>query len=275
MAHHNQRQVRDQRQKRRNAFLCIFLFIPLILAGVFLFRIYNKELNADTVTEIQLVYNEKTYTLTDKGAITRCMNAVRHAIKITLHEHSFDHYKKVAFSCTDSFTQELCTLYLSDDAADCLVIDRDGKTHSISEADAMALLCAEEFSFLYTTAPLPLDIKIGDKTHTLSASYEWNYLLPNEETRTTSATEEKETTLVAEGTLPEFSVQGNPDEVTLSVLYPDGTGEHGKPIPELPDLLPAAGGEVQVSVSATWDDAQTDGYWGTAKYNFTLIYLPA
>lgn len=272
MAHINQREVREQRRRRRAAFLSIFLLIPLFLAGYFFYTITFARLTAETVKEIVLTHSSHSETITEREDIARLMGALENAIKITESARPLSEYEAVTLTCSDEYNSARFTLYLSDSANDALMVNEEEKLHTLTPADATALLLSEEFSFLYRSSPDVMELKLGDEVHYIAPAYTWHYTVADGSERTAEDTPAV-LTLSAKGAAPVFTVPGEPDETRVTVTV--GNDRKTGTLAELTSLLPKTRATVDVSVGATWSNPEADGYYGTAQYHFILDYTPA
>ncbi len=280
MAHINQRDVREQRKLRKRILLSILLFIPLALAVYFFFAISGQTLNAETVDQILIGELGKSpfATLSERESIALCMNSVEHATKITDSSRPFENYRAFYLTCSDEYTERTWNLYFSGDPNDTLLLNDEGKLYALTPEDAKSLMVSAIFeSYLYKTAPSPLSLSIGDAAFTVSPSYtDWHYRVAGDEERTSSAEAEK-ATFDAVTALPVFNLNNlpeQPDRITLSVS--DGTEvKTSENVNEFASLLPSEGGSADVVLTLIWDDAEVDGFYGSARYAFTLNYTPA
>ena len=279
MAHINQRDVREQRKRRKRIFLSVLLFVPLALAVYFFFAISGQTLNAETVDQILVGETNKSAfaTLTERDSITLCMNSIEHATKITDASRPLEKYRSFYMTCSDEYTTRTWNLYFSGDVNDTLLLNDEGKLYALTPEDAQALMVSAIFeSYLYKTAPSPLSLSLGESGFTVSPSYtDWRYLIAGDEERTSSAEAEKRT---FDASVPPTFNLGNlpeaPDRLTHSVS--DGAEtKTTENINEFASLLPEEGGTADVVLTLVWDDAEADGFHGTARYAFTLNYTPA
>lgn len=275
MAHINQREVREQRRRRKKAFLGIFLLIPLFLAVYFFLSISARTLNADTVEQIVLTQSgeNETKTLTEREEIVLCMTAIQNATEIKSAARPISEYREVLLTCSDDYNSANFALYFSESANDVLLKTGESLVYkNLKPEDAMALMVHPVFRFLYPTAPEPLSITLGEETKTVGASYVWHYFLADETEQTAEHSETKPT-IKADGVLPVFNVPSDPDETALMVTV-GGDVKTGT-IADLKDFLGKKGGKADICLSATWSNPEADGYYGTAEYRFTLDYTPA
>ena len=274
MAHINQREVREQRRRRKKAFLGIFLLIPLFLAVYFFLSISARTLNADTVEQIVLTQSgeNETQTLTEREEIVLCMTAIQNATEIKSAARPISEYREVLLTCSDDYNSANFALYFSESANDVLLKTGESLVYkNLKPEDAMALMVHPVFRFLYPTAPQPLSITLGEETKTVGASYVWHYFLADD-TEQTSEHSETNPTIKADGVLPVFNVPNDPDETALMVTV-GGDVKTGT-IADLKDFLGKKGGKADICLSATWSNPEADGYYGTAEYRFTLDYTP-
>lgn len=272
MAHIHQREVREQRRRRRNALLSVFLLIPLFLAGYFFHTISSAKLTAQTVEEILINCDDHSETITEREPIKRIMNAIGGAKKITQSARPLSEYRNVSLTCADSYTKASYTLCLTDSANDALLVSEEGVLYSLSPEHATALLVSEEFAFLYQSAPWNAEMTLAGETHSIAPAYTWHYTLADGSERTASA-EGEFSRYTAVGTLPEFTLYGEPDETKLSVTVGDDvkTGS----LASLASLMPETKAEVEITVLAAWQNPEADGYYGSAEYRILLDYTPS
>lgn len=275
MAHFNQRDVREQRTNRKRAILAVFLLIPLALAIYFFVTISNRTLNAETVNQILIGEDAKSYfrTLTEREDIALCMNAIDRATKITDSSRPLDKYRVFYLTCSDEYTRRTWNVYFSDDVNDALLLNDENKLYALTPEDAKALMVSSFFeNVLYKTAPSYLDLKIGEEAHSVAPSYsDWHYRVAGGETRVTSAEAEKGAFTAT--VVPVFSVPDGPDHIKLTISNGTDVWETEK-LSEFESMLPAEGGELDVTVSVTWSDYETDAFEGKAIYRFSLNYTP-
>lgn len=271
MAHLNQREVREQRKNRKRAFLCIFLFLPLVLAGYFLITITNKTLNADTVEKILLSSGDYSVQLTAREDIALCMNAVMRAKKITEGARPLSSYTEVTLVCSDDYTKKTWRLYLSDTANDALMLNEEDKLYMLTAEDARALMLSDVFEFLYRTAPPAMTLSFNGEERTVMPSYNWHYLVEDKSERTNTL--DAEIPKFDASAAPSFTLPDDPDETTLTVTV-NGEMRRGTPA-DLATLLPESAAEVQVCITASWANPEADRCYGTAQYRFVLNYTPA
>ncbi|MBQ2252500.1 MAG: hypothetical protein II328_00800 [Clostridia bacterium] len=275
MAHINQREVREQRRRRKKAFLGIFLLIPLFLAVYFFISISSRTLNADTVKQIVLTQSSTsaTQTLVERDEIALCMTAIRNATEIKSAARPISEYREVLLTCSDDYSRANYALYFSESANDVLIKTAESPVYkNLKPEDAMALMVHPVFRFLYPTAPEALTVTLGEEEKTVGASYVWHYFLADE-TEETAEHSETKPTIEAKGTLPVFNVPGDPDETTLTVTV-NGDVKTGN-IADLREFLGKKPVKADVCLSATWSNPEADGCYGTAEYRFTLDYTPA
>lgn len=272
MAYINQREVREQRRRRKNALLGIFLLIPLVFAGYFYFIISTKTLNAETTEKIQLTYGEEanTVVVTERADIAVCMNAILNAKTIEENvSRPLSEYTEVKALCSDQYTSLSCKFYFSDSAADTLMVNQDGTLHVVEAADASKLMLSAPFTFLYQTAPAALQMNIANQFYTVAPSYTWHYILADGTERETSDTPAVQE-FSAKGEIPVFTMAGDPDETKLIVTI--GNEVKTGSIGSLESFLPKGSSRAEICISASWTNPAADGYYGTAEYRFILNY---
>ncbi|MBR6530427.1 MAG: hypothetical protein IKT43_03330 [Clostridia bacterium] len=269
MAHFTQRDVREQRKNRKRAFLCIFLFIPLLLAGYFLFAISNKTLNSETVEKIVLSSKQtKTITLTERADIKLIMDAVAGAKKITQSARPLSEYTEVTFVCSDKYTKDTWRMYFSKSANDALLLNEEDRVYMLQSEDALRLMTDDLFAFLYKIAPPKLTLKLGEEERSVSPTYSWHYFVADGTERQTKNDEVTNTKFTTDK-LPVFDIADTPDDVKLSVTV--GTDVKTGTFADLATFLQNAK-KADVRITASWANPEADGYYGTAEYAFILEY---
>lgn len=274
MAHLNQREAREARRKKGLAFLSVFLLVPLVLAGYFLFNILSQRLTAETVDKILLSAPSKNVSasITEREEIALCMNAIKNAKAITESARPYSEYVEVTLDCTDEYMKETYRFYFSDSANDALLLNAENKVYMLTAEDALALMLSDSFSFLYQTKPFALTMTLDGERITPEAGYKWNYFVADGSVRETSDDAEN-TVCDVTAALPTFEIDGSPDETKLTVSI--GNDVKTGAIANLATFLPTEKAEVDVCITATWSNPEADGYYGTAEYRFIFNYTPA
>lgn len=262
--------------------VCAALFIPLIIAVVFAFRVNPYSVTENNLNEISIRRPDgKEYTFNSKEIRSLYASMTNGATEVDSSFDSFDDRECYEITFFEENSEPLVyEFYPSSNLEDCVCVSPDGKYYIVDKSIAEKIVTREEFSLVDTENLLPeLTVSaLGGDTAVKPDSYEWTYTALDGSDTVQKGEENADNPVIkfddsAEGKLSlQFSKQ--PDSVTVTITKSGNVvfDDKYENLSAATNLHFEKDTMLSLSAVAEWYKLEDSKYYGKAEYSFDLLY---
>jgi murein DD-endopeptidase MepM/ murein hydrolase activator NlpD len=266
--------------KKSHTLLGILLCIPLAFIVYFAISFSSQSISKDSVKSVTFtVPDGGQYTYTDAKQIEYFVNVILNAKNINSTVRDISEEKPVTIKYDRGDRTVDYNLYLQNNLSGCIAIDSDNKVYILSSDTASDLLMRPEFQFVYDKIMLPeLTVVSASNQTTISPlSYDWHYKkvdgsIYTDKTASVFDLQNAKQASIYPNNNNQINFSIKPDDLAISLKTSAGTLS----VSDLSYLSFDKDTEVEVTITAKWNQTGSSNYYGEATYSFPLLYdLPA
>lgn len=261
----------------KKIFFVLILFLPAIIAGIWLMTSSVDTFTPSSITVVSLVHPDGTTTTytndTDKEFFADFNKSIVSIEKQEYNPDVYSLYQLIFERVSGDVTYSLC---LSADIKNCLAFDEHGSWYRIDKEYAKQFLAHKDVSEVYlnSSVPVMLFTANGTTTDIPSTSASWYYLLADEtysEVLVDEQCPDNSPCYVVSGDGFEFDFDVSPDWYNVKIFDGDSMVYDGL-LNSVTEFSYNREATLRAEISAEWYEDTTPLYHGEAKYSFSFDY---
>ncbi len=257
------------------AFFSVLMCIPLGFIIYFAVKYTSHNIPADEVISVLVTAGDQgIYNFTDESTREFYLNIYLDRIPEDQITAPPEGVVPAAVTCDRGDKRIDYSLYPSPESGEVLLKDENGHFYSLPDPVEQKIMVREEFQYLYTSKLLPsFSVVTGDSVQKVAPTkHNWNYIKADGnyyQDKNTQLYDGKSDLRIYSDRTNSIAFETQPDKIELTI-----NNESVAP-GSFSALNYAADTTLNVTVRATWDKKDNQNY-GTAEYNFTVLYdIPA
>lgn len=266
--------------KKSRSLLGIVFCIPLAFIVYFAISFTSQSISKDNVKSVSFKLPDgQEYTYSDSNQIEFFVNVILGAknINSAVRDISGETPVTIQFDRGDRTIDY--SLYLQNNLSGCIAVDANNKMYILSSDTVSNLLMRPEFQYVYDKVMLPklTIVSASNATEVAPISYDWHYKKVDgniyaDKTREVFDQEHAKPASIYPSNDNKLNFSIKPDDLAISFKTATGTLS----VSDLSYLSFDRDTEVEVIITAKWNQTGNSDYYGEATYSFPLLYdLPA